>query len=105
MARVNSKTQLEALRQKQLALVKKIREAEAKAKKAEREKDERRKLLAGAVALKELEENPSGDFATALLAILDQTLKGVADRALFRLPALAKEPRPEPDDPARALGG
>ena len=63
MARTKSKTNLEALRQQQLELVKKIKEAEAEEKQKEQEKDERRKLLAGAVALAELEENPSGAFA------------------------------------------
>ena len=58
MARTNSKTQLEALRQQQLDLVKKIKEAEAKTKKEQQEKDDRRKLLAGAVALKELDSKP-----------------------------------------------
>ena len=97
MARTDSKTQLEALRQQQLELVKKIREAEAKEKKAEQEKQERRKLLAGAVALKELEAKPSGVFGAFLLRLLDQGLKGAADRALFGLPALAKEPSPAPE--------
>jgi hypothetical protein len=96
MARTNSQTQLEALRKKQLELVKKIREAEAKTKKAEQEKDERRKLLAGAVALKELEANHTGVFAAQLLGLLDQGLKGAADRTLFGLPPLAKEPSPAP---------
>jgi hypothetical protein len=97
MARTNSKTQLEALRKAQLELVAKIREAEAKEKKAEQEKQERRKLLAGAVALKELEGNPSGVFGAFLLRLLDQGLKGAADRALFCLPPLPKVPSPAPE--------
>ena len=90
----SSKTELEALRQKQLKLVKKIKEAEAKTKKEQQEKDERRKLLAGAVALKELDANPSGAFADALLGMLKHHLTRAADRALFNLPALPKEPKP-----------
>ena len=74
MARTNSKTKLETLRQKQLDLVKKIREAEAKTKKEQQEKDEHRKLLAGAIALKELDANPSGAFADALLGMLKHHL-------------------------------
>jgi hypothetical protein len=94
MARTNSKTKLETLRKKQLDLVKKIREAEAKTKKEQQEKDEHRKLLAGAVALKELEANPSGAFADALLGMLKHHLTRAADRALFGLPALPKEQKP-----------
>jgi hypothetical protein len=93
MARVNSKAQLEALRKQQLELLKKIKEAEAKTKNDERKGDERRKLLAGAVALKEFETNPSGAFSTALLGLLQHGVTKAADRALFNLPALPKEPK------------
>ena len=89
-----TQTELEALRQKQLKLVKKIKEAEAKTKKEQQEKNERRKMLAGAVALKELDTNPSGLFADALLGMLRHHLTRAADRALFDLPALPKEPKP-----------
>ncbi len=97
MARTNSKTQLEALRQQQLDLVKKINEAEAKTQKEQKEKDDRLKLLAGAVALKELDTNPSGAFADALLGMLKHHLTRAADRELFGLPALPKEPKPAPE--------
>jgi hypothetical protein len=90
----NPKTKLEALRQKQLKLVKKIKEEETKTKKEQQEKDERRKIVAGAVALKELEANPSGAFADALLGMLKHHLTRAADRALFGLPALPKEQKP-----------
>ena len=94
MARTNSQTQLETLRKKQLERVQKIKKAEAKTKKDEQEKDERRKLLAGAVALKELDANPSGAFADALLGMLKHHLTRAGDRALFGLPALPKQPKP-----------
>lgn len=94
MARTNSKTNLEALRQQQLEIVRKIKEAEAEEKQKERERDERRKLLAGAEALAELEENPSGAFATTLLRRLNDRLARAADRELFDLPALPKEAKP-----------
>jgi hypothetical protein len=104
----DSKSQLEVLRQQQLVLVQKIKDAEAKAKKKEREDNERRKLLAGAAALAELQENPDSPFAATLLARLSLSLKRPADRALFpALPspesakALAKAdaPAPEPAKP------
>jgi len=97
MARTDSKTHLETLRQKQLELVKKIKEAEAKTKKDQQDKDQRRQLVAGAVALKEFEANPSGDFATTLLGLLNHGVAKAADRALFNLPALPKEPKPQPE--------
>ena len=94
--RTSSRTQaeLEALRQKQLKLVKKIKEAEAKTKKEQQEQNERRKIVAGAVALKELEANPSGLFVVELRRLLDHHLTRTGDRALFDLPALPKEPKP-----------
>ena len=97
IVRTNSKTHLETLRKKQLELVKQIKEAEAKTKKDQQEKDERRKLVAGAVALKEFEANPSGEFATALLGLLNHGVAKSSDRALFNLPALPKEPKPAPE--------
>ena len=93
MARTNSKTHLETLRRQQLAIVKKIKEAEAKTKKDQQEKDERRKLLAGAVALRELEANRSSVFANELLGLLDQGLTRAADRELFGLTPLPKPPK------------
>ncbi len=96
MARTKSKPNLEALRQQQLDLVRKIKEAEAKAKKEQQEKDDRRKLLAGAVALKELDANPSGAFADALLGMLKHHLTRAADRELFGLPPLPKDHKPAP---------
>ncbi len=89
-----TQTELEALRQKQLKLVKKIKEAEAKTKKEQQEQNERRKIVAGAVALKELDANPSGLFADSLLGLLKHHLTRAADRTLFGLPALPKEPKP-----------
>lgn len=90
MARTNSKTQLEALRQQQLELVRKMKEAEAKVKKEEQKNDQRRKLLAGAIALRELQVNPSSELARALLALLAEGLTRAADRELFGFPALPK---------------
>jgi hypothetical protein len=114
MARTNSKSQLEALRQKQLELIKKIKDAEAKTKKDEREKDQHRHLIAGAIALKEYKDNPSGTFAVTLLGLLNHSLTKDTDRALFNLPALPKKPKDDakpqpaaqhPDGPIVVGGG
>ena len=59
MPHPDSKTQLEALRQQQIELGRKIKEAEAETRRKEREKDERRKLLAGAA-----NGNRGGTFRT-----------------------------------------
>jgi hypothetical protein len=90
MARTDSKSQLEALRQQQLALAQKIKDAEAKEKKKQREDNERRKLLAGTAALAELAAHPDSPFAGTLLARLSAALKRPADRALF--PGLPSPP-------------
>jgi hypothetical protein len=98
MSRINSKSQLEALRQQQLAIAQKIKDAEAKEKQKQREDNERRALLAGAAALAELQQNPDSPFAATLLARLSFALKRPADRALF--PALpSPAPAPEPAKP------
>jgi hypothetical protein len=107
MSRMNSKSQLEALRQQQLAIAQKIKDAEAKEKQKQREDNERRALLAGAAALAELQQNPDSPFAATLLARLSFSLKRPADRALFpalplQVPEEAK-PIEEPKAPAEPL--
>jgi hypothetical protein len=91
MARPDSKTQLEALHQRQIELGRKIKEAEAEARRKEREKDERRKLLAGAVALAEIAVHPDSPFAITLVDLLNHGLTKAPDRSLFDLQPLPKE--------------
>ena len=99
MPRPDSKTQLEPLRQQQIELGRKIKEAEAEARRKEREKDERRKLLAGAVALAEIAVHPDSPFAVTLVNLLNHGLTKASDRTLFDLQPLPKESKPqaEPD--------
>jgi hypothetical protein len=99
MPHPDSKTQLEALRQQQIELGRKIKEAEAEARRKEREKDERRKLLAGAVALAEITLHPDSPFAVTLVNLLNYGLTKASDRTLFDLQPLPKESKPqaEPD--------
>ena len=52
--------------------------------------------LAGKLALLEFERDPRGQFAQAMLALLNHGLARPADRALFNLPPLPKQPKPEP---------
>lgn len=103
MARTVSTKRLEAYRQQQIELAKKIREAEAQSREAAKADGKRKCELAGALALKEFEANPQGVFATALLGLLNNGLTKPADRALFALPPLpratpdkAPEPAPQP---------
>jgi hypothetical protein len=95
MARPDSKTQLEALHQRQIELGRKIKEAEAEARRKEREKDERRKLLAGAVALAEIAVHPDSPFAITLVDLLNHGLTKAPDRSLFDLQPLPKESKPQ----------
>jgi hypothetical protein len=91
MVRAVSPSRLEAYRKQQVELAKKIKEAEGRQKRELIMIDGHRKHLAGAVALKELEANPDGEFASALLHLLEQGLTRPNDRKLFNLPPLPKD--------------
>lgn len=85
--------QVASLRRKQAELMAQLREAENKARQEEKEIQRRKNELAGAVAMKEFEANPSGAFAAALGELLHAGLPKAAERALFGLPALPKASR------------
>src|SRR3984893_18235140 len=95
MPRPDSKTQLEALHQRQIELGRKIKEAEAEARKKAREMDERRKLLAGALALAEIAVHPDSPFAITLVDLLNRGLTKAPDRSLFNLQPLPKGSKPQ----------
>lgn len=95
MPRADTKTQLEALHQQQIELGRKIKEAEAEARRKGREKDERRKLLAGALALAEIAVRPDSPFAVTLVDLLNHGLTKASDRSLFNLQPLPKESKPQ----------
>jgi hypothetical protein len=95
MPHPDSKTQLEALRQQQIELGRKIKEAEAEARRKARAMDERRKLLAGAVALAEIAVHPDSPFAITLVDLLKHGLTKASDRSLFNLPPLSRESKPQ----------
>jgi hypothetical protein len=95
MPHPDSKTQLEVLRQQQIELGRKIKEAEAEARKKAREMDERRKLLAGAVALAEIAVHPDSPFAITLVDLLNRGLTKAPDRSLFNLQPLPKGSKPQ----------
>jgi Mrp family chromosome partitioning ATPase len=93
MARQKPSDQVTLIKKQQQELGSKLKEAESKAREETKEVRRRKNELAGAIALKELEANPSGVFASDLRGLLDQTLKREADRVLFDLPALPKQPK------------
>ena len=82
--------QVATLRRQQAELMAKLREAETKAREEEKEIERRKNELAGWIALRESETNPSGAFAVALGELLNAGLTKTANRALFGLPALPK---------------
>jgi hypothetical protein len=93
MARQKPSDKVETIKKQQAELLKKLKEAQGKAKNEAKEGQRRKNELAGAVALKELQTNPSGAFADALLGLLKHHLTRTADRAIFDLPPLAKQPK------------
>lgn len=83
MARMNSTTELEALRQQQIELAKKIKQAEVKARQKEKADNERREQLAGRTILGYLAANPESSISKAIIAVLNTSLVRTSERALF----------------------
>ena len=85
MARQKPSDQVTLLKKQQQELARKLKEAESKAREEAKEIQRRKSELAGAIALNELEANPSGVFADALLGMLKHHLTRAADRAMFSI--------------------
>ena len=83
MPRQTATDQLEALRKKQVDLVKQIREAEARQREREKADGERRKLLVGALVLDHMATEPDGPLAAGVRILLAAGLRRAADRDLF----------------------
>jgi hypothetical protein len=96
MARQKPSDQVATLQKQQAELAKKLKEAQTKARNEAKETERQKNELAGAVALRELQANPSGAFADALLGMLKHHLTRAADRELFGLPPLPKGHKPAP---------
>lgn len=90
MARQKASAQVETLRKQQQELAAKLQEAKKRHRDEEREKNRRKCELAGAVALKEFDANPSGSFGSALRDLLHTGITKAADRAQFGLPPLTR---------------
>jgi hypothetical protein len=102
MPRQKPTDKIESIQKAQRELAAKLREAQTKARNEVRETERRKAELAGAVALKELEANPSGPFAGSLRELLHTGITKKADRALFDLPAL---PKVEAEAGGSSVGG
>jgi threonine synthase len=61
----------------------KLREAQVKAKQEAKEIQRLKNEIAGSIALKELEANPTGSFAVAFLDLLHTGITKASQRALF----------------------
>ena len=86
MARQKIAGQVETLRRQQTEITAKLKEAENRDKESKKALKEQRYMIAGAVALALVEENPKGEFAAAFRSGLAAMVKKSADRALFDLP-------------------
>jgi hypothetical protein len=99
---------VESIKQKQAALMAQLKEAQNRAKLEAKEKQRIKNEIAGSIALKELEANPSGSFAAALRNLLNANITKAVYRAMFDLPALPNtasnddpQPAPPPKSPRR----
>lgn len=75
--------QLEELRQKEARLKAQIAKKAAQVRSADRKKDTRRKIIAGALALEHMAHDK--DFANVLKRLLNEHVKRPEDRKLFDL--------------------
>ncbi|HLG63109.1 MAG TPA: hypothetical protein VKY19_14310 [Ktedonosporobacter sp.] len=89
---VNEK--LEKLRHKKQVLDAQIKQEENREKTRARKADTRRKILAGAAALNEAENNP--EFRDYLYKLIDSFYKRADDRALFGLPPYKESAKTAP---------
>lgn len=105
MPRLTDAERLARLQERQSKIKSAIDKLQAKQRIAERRKarinTSRRKIIAGAVVLKYVEENPESDFAHQFEIMIDRAVQRAEDRALFDFPPLdAEDPEvtPPPDD-------
>jgi hypothetical protein len=78
---------LELLIKKRAELDAQLRAVQAQERQAERKRDTRRKVVAGAIALEQLERNPNRSFATELRALLDSFVEPRSRDLFAFLPA------------------
>jgi hypothetical protein len=89
MPRLTPQEKREVLVRKRAELDAQIRAEEAKHKAQERKRDTRRKVIAGAIALEQMERNPEGPFAAQLRELLGKFVEPRSRELFPFLPALA----------------
>jgi hypothetical protein len=97
MPKLKPSDQVTSLRKLQADLMEKLKEAQTKAKLEAKEIQRIKNEIAGSIALKELDANPSGSFASAFLELLNTGVTKASQRAMFDLPPLLKAANDEPD--------
>ena len=88
MSRLRSENQLESLEAQREALDRKIKEVAAREKAKKAAEDHRRWLLAGQVAVQQMQAAPGSEFFKQMMGLLERHARSAADRLLFGLPAL-----------------
>lgn len=96
MPRHRSENELEALRAQAVALEKKIKETEARDRAKRNAEDQRRRQIAGTVALEHMAAEPQSAFAATLLGLINGCARSATDRALFNLPSTPKASESSP---------
>ena len=87
------KERAEALRKRKAEIEARLSDLEQREKTAERKRDTRRKVIAGAYALEHCEFDP--DFKATLEGLLNSYLEKPGDRELFDLAPLSAEELPK----------
>jgi hypothetical protein len=84
-------SRLEKLREKKAQIDAQIKNVEARERQQARKDETRRKIIAGALALHHMENNPDGPFSKTLLRLLDEYVIRSNERRLFGLSPLPDE--------------
>jgi hypothetical protein len=98
MAASSPEERLNKLTEQKQKIDARIKRLNAKQTTAERKRETRRKMLAGAVVLKEAEQNPK--FGEWFHNLLNARLTAARDRFAFDLPTSASSPPTAPDGEA-----
>jgi hypothetical protein len=85
MPRPRLENELESLEAQREALDRKIKEVAAREKAKKAAEEHRRWLLAGQVAVQQMQDAPESDFFKLMMGLLDRHARSAADRALFGL--------------------
>ena len=83
MARQKITDEIEQLRKQREQLDAKLKAAEAKQKEKERQDNERRNVIAGALVLEHIAANPDSEFARVFADLINKAVSRSIDRALF----------------------